>query len=463
MRSRKPHPQDWKPNPGPQTDFLTRTCFEALYGGSAGGGKSAALLVDAIRYVGRGYGPSYHAILLRRTFPELEKSLIKSSHELYPRIGGKFNENSKTWGFPGGELVEFGHMQHESDVHKYQGAEFQYVGFDELTSFSETQYLYLFSRCRSSRGIRCRIRAGTNPGNDGHDWVFQRWGAWLDPDYRVHAAPGQELSFLRQDDVDSVVPKGTALSKDRTFIPARLEDNPMLFGDGQYEAALMAMDPVTRERLRSGNWLIKPAKGLYFRRDWFTFVNADEVPADVRRYRYWDLAATEAERGKDPDWTSGAKLAMTQDRKVYIEDVARMRGNPGDVEKFVLATAELDGTAVRVGIEQEPGASGKAAVAAYIRLLSGWSIRAFNKRVNKIVAAGPISAQANAKNVYIVRGAWNEPVIRVLEQFPDGAHDDDVDSISGAYTALIDKWRPAPLKAAGFFSPPTSQDERPFG
>jgi predicted phage terminase large subunit-like protein len=253
---------------------------------------------------------------------------------------------------------------------------------------------------------------------------------------------------VRKDEVDRVCSRETAFAKNRTFIPARLEDNPALYDDGQYEATLAALDPVTRERLRSGNWLIKPAKGLYFRREWFTFVDAAEVPRAARRVRYWDKAATEATKGKDPDWTSGARLALTADRKVYIEDVARMRGNPGQVEAFIKATAEMDGRGVSIGFEQEPGASGVADAAAMIRLLSGWHVRANKKRVNKVVAVGPISAQAVAKNVHIVRGKWNEPVLMTLEQFPEGTHDDDADSISGAYTMLID----TPITRYGFAS-----------
>lgn len=434
--TRAPHADDWRPNPGPQTRFLGLACHEALYGGAAGGGKSDALLVDAIRYIGRGYGRDYSALLLRREFPDLEMSLMKRAHALYPRIGGDWNGGTKTWRFPLGETVRFGHAQHDLDVHQYQGAEFQFVGFDEVTSFTKYQYTYLISRLRSSKGVPCRLRGATNPGGEGHDWVFARFGAWLDPDCAIRAEPGQVLYFVRDDDGnEKLAQKTDDGARGRTFVPALLTDNPFLSTDGSYARGLDELDPVTRAQLKGGDWLIKPAAGLYFKRDWFTFV--DSAPAAGQRIRYWDRAATEAASGKDPDWTAGVRLCLTADGLIFVEDVVRFRGNPGQVEATIKATAELDGKGVTVGIEQDPGQAGKFEASYYVRALAGWTVKPYPVSGNKIHRAGPISSQASAKNVRIVRGTWNDVFVKELEQFPEGGHDDQVDALSGGYSAAL--------------------------
>jgi predicted phage terminase large subunit-like protein len=460
----------WAPNPGPQTDFLSRNCFEVMFGGAAGGGKSIALLMGAARHLNRGYGRHFHALLFRRTFPELQDTLIKDAWTLYPQLGGHYTQDDKTWEFPGGEIIQFGHMEHEKDVQRKLGLGVQYVGFDELTTFTERQYRFMFSRIRSGHGVPCSLRSATNPGSEGHEWVFKRWGPWLDPESPVKAKPGEVLYFLRsKDDQDVVVPKGTPLARGRTFIPSKLEDNAPLFAGGEYEAGLNALDPVSRAQQRNGDWLIKPAKGLYFRRDWFHFIDASQVPGDAVRARYWDLAATEAEAGKDPDWTVGCKAAFDSEKRLYVEDVARMRGNPGDVEKFVRATAEMDGNEIPVYFEQEPGASGKSAAAAFIRLLAGWTVRAVRKRTDKVVSAGPVSAQCSANvtatsarpgNVYIVRAPWNEIFIRELEQFPEGSHDDQVDALSGVFDRLT---KQAPIIRGGGVNRGAPLERRSFG
>lgn len=438
-----PHPGlDWKANSGPQADFVHRTEYEIMYGGAVGGGKSEALLVDAVRYVGCGYGGDYRGIILRRTMPELEGTLIPRSRELYPKIGGVYNISKSFWRFPAGERIYFGHIDHEAHVYRYSGWEFQFIAFDELTTFTETQYLFLVgSRCRSAHGVPLRVRSGTNPGATGHEWVFKRWGAWLDPKVETTAKSGETLHYISKGDKDTVATADTPLARSRCFIRSLLKDTPQLAGNRQYEANLQLLDPVTRKQLLEGDWLVRPGKGLYFKRAWWKFIDADAVPTDGWTARYWDRAATEPEKGKDPDWTVGTKARLTEDGKLYVLDVVRERGTPGEVEKIIKNTAEADGKDVAIGLEQEPGASGKAEIASYVRLLNGWDVRPFAKRVNKIVAAGPVSAQVQAGNVYLVRAPWNEPLIIEGEQFPEGSHDDQADSLSGVHTQLTGDMR----------------------
>lgn len=437
-KARAPHPDDWAPNEGPQARFLSLTCFEALYGGAAGGGKSDSILVDAIRYVGRGYGSNYQALLLRTTFPALEKSLILRSHALYPRIGGTYLESKKTWVFPGKERVVFGYLESDKDVDQYQGAAFPFIGFDELTQFSLKQYLYLFSRCRSAHGIPCRIRSTTNPGGDGHEWVFKRFGAWLDPKSKLHAAPGQALYFVKRDGEEVAVPKGT-LDNDgtpaigRVFVPAKLSDNPYLAADGQYARSLRELDPVTQKQLLEGDWLVKPAAGLYFKRTQVTYV--DDVPRCPQWVRAWDLAATPETEDNDPAWTAGVKMGLL-DGVPVIADVARCREDPAGVDALMAATAELDGPSVSILFPQDPGQAGVSQVQKFSRLLKRFTFKSVRPTGDKITRFGPFSSQAKSRGVILVRAPWNEAYIQELEGFPAAKIKDQVDATSDAYNEL---------------------------
>lgn len=448
--ARAPHPDDWRPHPGPQSRFLSLTCFEALYGGAAGGGKSESLLIDAVRYVGRGYGSAYQAILFRRSFPDLEKSLIERSRLLYPRLGGVYNEGRHVWRFPSGERVLFSHLEHDSSVQDHQSAEYQFVGFDELTHFSRHQYTYLLSRVRSSRGVPVRIRSATNPGGDGHDWVFERWRPWLDPAHPQRVAAGQVVYLRRQEGVEVVVPKGTSGALGRCFVPARLSDNPSLAAS-DYGVQLEELDPVTYQRLRWGNWLIKPARGLYFKRNWFARLEAR--PLGARWVRAWDLAATlPTEDSPDPDWTCGVLMGQHGDQ-VVVADVVRLRGGPGDVEAAIKVTAANDGVQVPIVLPQDPGQAGVSQIAAFRRLLPGHAVLARRPTGDKITRAGPFSSAAFGKRCAYVAGAWNDAYFATLESFPDG-HDDDVDASADAYAEVATPTPSLPMQ------PPRLQPRR---
>ena len=182
-----------------------------------------------------------------------------------------------------------------------------------------------------------------------------------------------------------------------------------------------------------------PAEGGMFRREWFDVVQ--EVPATARKVRYWDKAGTE----NDGDFTAGVLLAVDGDGVYYVCDVARGQWSALQRERVIRQTAEMDGTAVPVWVEQEPGSGGKESAAATIRALAGWTVRAERVTGDKMTRAMPLAAQCEARNVKLVRGAWNAALLDELTVFPQGKHDDQVDALSGAFAKLA---RPQPR--AGF-------------
>jgi len=431
----KAGPQDWVPVPGPQTQFLASSAYEVLFGGSAGGTKTESLLVAPLRWV---HEPSFRGLLLRRTYPELERSLIDRSRQLYPLAipGARFREDKKVWTFPSGAKLYYGHVAEPADMYAYQSAEFAFIGLDEASSFPEQVYRYLLSRARSSKGLPIRIRLATNPGGGGHDWIFNRWGPWLDPKCPVHAEPGETLWYRNTDDGEQWCTKGTEGALSRVFIPSRVSENPHL-AKTDYIERLKGLDPLTRAQLLDGNWLARPARGLLFKRAWLRTI--DVPPAKAFRVRYWDRASSGKGKG---DWTVGLRLARFEGLFI-IEDVVRFRGSPHEVQATIHATAELDGKSVMIGIEQDPGSAGVFEAATYVRLLAGWNVRTFRVTKDKVTRAQPVSAQCEAGNVAMLRGSWNEVFVGELEAFPEGSHDDQVDGLSGAFAALTTGIAPA--------------------
>lgn len=177
-----------------------------------------------------------------------------------------------------------------------------------------------------------------------------------------------------------------------------------------------------------------PPGGAFFQRSWFKLVDA--APAGLRRVRYWDFAGTEALAGRDPDWTVGTAMGE-RDGGFWLTDVARLRGTPQAVEQAVQQAAALDGHAVPIWLEQEPGSSGVAFVDHYRRrVLRGYVVHAERPTGAKDVRARPFASAAEAGNVRLVRGPWNKTWLDEVETFPLGTHDDQVDSASGAHRAL---------------------------
>ena len=222
----------FKANEGPQEDFLAASELDVLYGGAAGGGKSYAMLVDPLRYAHRA---AHRALIIRRSMPEL-RELIDKSRELYPKAfpGCKYREVEKLWNFPSGAKIEFGFLERDADVYRYQGQAYSWIGFDEITHLpTEFSWNYLASRLRTTDSeITPYMRCTANPGGVGAHWVKKRYIEPSEPD----------TTFIGTDGLT------------RKFIPARLEDNPFLATDGRYEQMLKALPPTQRKQLLEGNW-----------------------------------------------------------------------------------------------------------------------------------------------------------------------------------------------------------------
>lgn len=237
----QPHPK--------QAEFLALTAREALYGGAAGGGKSDALLMGALEYV---HVPGYSALILRRTFRDLNQpdAIMARSHDWLRGTDARWNDRDKRWTFPSGATLTFGYIDHERDKEQYQGAALQYIGWDELTQFPEAWYRWLFSRLRRLAGssVPLRVRAATNPGGIGHEWVRRRF---VDP--------------------------GDA---GKPFVPARIVDNPSLDSD-DYLSSLAELDSTTLAQLRDGVW-VRDAEGLVYRYDQER--NSVPVAPELQRY-----------------------------------------------------------------------------------------------------------------------------------------------------------------------------------
>lgn len=277
----------WDPTPK-QAEFLAADEDEVLYGGAAGGGKSDALLVDAMGLQqGAIANPNYRAIVLRQTFPQLRK-LLDRARQLYPRVDptAEFRDRPwNEWRFSSGARIIFASCDRDADVHDYQGHEFQWIGIDELSHYSSPYvWEYLSSRLRTTDPtLRCYMRATCNPGPK---WIQQRWGI---PDSGSAALTLSEVK----------IGDGRTLTKRLRFIPALLSDNPHLAADGRYEAVLLKLPPAERAALLEGKWGVVDVPGAIYR-DELNRAREQKrisgVPYDGSSlvHTYWDIGISDA-------------------------------------------------------------------------------------------------------------------------------------------------------------------------
>ena len=275
----------FSPNQGPQTEFLAASEREVLYGGAAGGGKSYGLLADPLRYFGN---PNFNGLILRRTNDEL-RELIWKSQELYPQAykGAKWQEKKSQWIFPSGAKLWMTYLDRDEDVLRYQGLAFSYVAFDELTQWQTPfAWNYMRSRLRTTDPtLPLFMRATTNPGGIGHQWVKK---CFVDPapaGKAFDATDPETGEVLRYPDGHEKAGKPLF---SRRFIPATLKDNPYLYNEGDYEANLLSLPEMQRRQLLEGDWAVSDGAAFPEFRLAHHVVEPFDIPREWRRFRSCD-------------------------------------------------------------------------------------------------------------------------------------------------------------------------------
>ena len=331
-----------------QAVFQSRGEYEALYGGAAGGGKSDALLTEALRQV---HIPHYRGLILRKTYPQLSE-LIDRSRELYTKAYPKarYNDSKHFWLFPGGAKIYFGAMQHTKDRINYQGKRYDFIAFDELTHFTWDEYSYMFSRNRpSGSGTRVYMRSTTNPGGIGHSWVKERF---------ITAAPPLTPIESR---MNVVSPDGKliAVKRNRIFVPSTVFDNKRLLeNDPNYLANLSMLPEKEKNALLYGDWDSfsgqvfsewKNDSAHYTDRRFTHVIEPFEVPASWKIYRGFDFGYS---KPFAVEW-----IAIDHDRRAYV--IAELYGCTENADEGIRLTPQQIAAKIRTIEAEHPNLRGR--------------------------------------------------------------------------------------------------------
>lgn len=439
------------PQAGPQTMFMASKADIVIYGGAAGGGKTYALLLEALRHKNvKGFG----SVIFRHNYNQItaEGGLWDASNKIFSQVPDAHPRKSPKlhWRFDGGAKLNFAHIESEDDLKSWQGTEIAYIGFDELTHFSRHQFLYMLSRNRSTCGIRPYVRATCNPDVDS--WVADFVSWWIDQDtgYAIPERSGQIRWMCILNDIiywDSSPENlaGTygvevADCKSVTFIASLLEDNRVLIdSDPGYLANLKALPEVEKERLLKGNWKIKPSAGSFFKRTQIKEI-LTVIPTDIVAIcRGWDLAATDEDENKEAAYTAGVLIAKRACGRFLVLDVINQQLKAGDVRKLIMTTAKADNAkyqkycSVRQRLPQDPGQAGKEQAESYINMLAGFNVVTRPESGSKESRAEPMAAQWQNGFFDVMEGEWNEEYFNQLESFPESKFKDMVDAGSSAF------------------------------
>lgn len=440
-----------KPQEGPQEKFLSTSADIAIYGGAAGGGKTYALLIEPLRYINvRGY----KAVIFRRNYTQITVSggLWEESMSIYSGLKGAVSGKSPKhhWNFWDKSTLNFDYLGRDEDLQKWQGSQITFIGFDELTHFSEKQFFYMLSRNRSTCGVKPYVRGTCNP--DADSWVAKLIEWYIDPEtgYPIKERSGKIRYMARIKEAiiwgntkQEVIAQGAKPSKIKsfTFIASTLQDNKILMlQDPSYLANLEALPLVEREQLLYGNWKIKNAAGLYFKRNQVGEM-LPVVPRDVTAYvRAWDLAATSETEDGEPAYTAGVLIGRRSNGKFVVIDVINVRQSASEVRATVRHTAMTDNARygnVKIRYPQDPGQAGKDQAQSYALMLAGFNFKSAPVTGSKESRAEPVAAQWQAGNIDVIVADWNDEYFSQLESFPNSKFKDMVDATSDAFSELV--------------------------
>lgn len=402
-------------------------------------------------------------------------TIFRTQHTDLIKDGGLWEESSKIYSEVKGASQRLGDKQwlfrdkkgnvtskvtfsylNSTNMQTWKGSQICFIGYDELCDFEEKCFWFMLSRNRSTCGVQPYIRGTCNPDPDSWVAKFIEWWINQDTGYAIPERSGIIRWMIRRDEkifwadtkeelweqFDLKTDEEKQEPKSVTFIASSIYDNQELLKvNPQYLGNLKAMAEVDRERFLRGNWKIKPAAGLYFKRlqvrSYYQIV-PDDLVAIVR---CWDLAATSEDENGDPAYTSGVLMAKRKDDSFIVIDVINERLSADEVRKLIRLTAEKDRAAypklpVTVRIPQDPGQAGKDQAKQYVQMMAGFNIKAVPETGSKEARATPFAAQWQAGNVGLVIANWNEDYLKQLESFPQGKFKDMVDASANAFAEI---------------------------
>lgn len=418
-----------------------------IYGGAAGSGKSRLLLMKPLQYID---DPSFNCVFFRRTLKALEKSgsLFPEGKKLYLPWKPRVRERDHQFIFKSGAVFTMDHLEHEKDAEgNHQGTQYGGVLFDELTHFTQSQFLYLIGRMRSDSSADSFCMATCNPDPDS--WVYN-WVEWYLDDSEEGYPDQSKCGVVRyfvivndspvfgdtQEELAENYPEICYQTNPDTgeviYVPplsfsvvlGTIFDNPELIRlNPRYLAALKSQTKINRARLLDGAWRVRAEGSNYFDRKWLNKI--DKIPLGCASVRAWDKASKEATDGEQkPDYTAGSpKISKDKDGYYYLSwgfdpsvkdkdsDVTgRFRKRAGDRDNLILKQAKLDGTDCTVVLPVDPAAAGKVEfeVSAKKLIEEGFTVKAdpMPSNKSKLIKFEPFSSACQNGLVYIVESSF---------------------------------------------------------